>query len=419
MHSDVAEHVESCLSCQHRKTSHRSSTLPTGHRPVTKPFQVVAVDLVEYKSKSEGNRFNLSAIDHLTLFLISIPIKSKEAAVVVRDLIDRVFSVFGPPETLHSDQGKEFQNQLVKELQSVFGYKKTRTAAYRPQGNSVLERVHSTVHNMLAMYSNLACDNWAELLPFVPLAHNTAYSKTLEETPHYLVFGRAGTLPVELILGVPSTDAPQSQLDYSRRTVENLQLAYELARRNLKERADRQAVENETCFKMGDRVLLHRPYHETDGPNPKLVSPWHGPYTVRAKLSPVIYRVSKPNEPTEITVHLGRMKRFVQPKSSPVPDFEALDDMFLGTTLPVPDLDGAMHTVTIGPYIIEAIDGHKRGVGAASVDNFQYHLKLQGQPTQCGVWRHYSSLPQCKEMIASYRAVVLSGNPSAFDPPGR
>ena len=95
-------------------------------------------------------------IDHLTCFLILIPIKSKEAAVVVRHLIDRVFSVFGPPETLHSDQGKEFQNQLVKELQSVFGYKKTRTAAYRSQGNSVLERVYSTVHNMLAMYSNLA-----------------------------------------------------------------------------------------------------------------------------------------------------------------------------------------------------------------------------------------------------------------------
>ena len=64
------------------------------------------------------------------------------------------------------------------------------------------------------------------------------------------------------------------------------------------------------------------------------------------------------------------MKRFVEPKSSSAPDFEALDDMFLGTTLPVPDLDGSMHSVTIGPYVIEAIDGHKRGVGVASVDNF-------------------------------------------------
>lgn len=36
--------------------------------------------------------------------------------------------------------------------QSVFGYKKTRTAAYYcPQGNSVLERVHSTVHNCWLM----------------------------------------------------------------------------------------------------------------------------------------------------------------------------------------------------------------------------------------------------------------------------
>ena len=114
MHSDVAEHVESCLPCQRRKTSHRSPTLPIGHRPVTRPFQVVAVDLVEYKSMSEGNRFILSVIDHLTRFLILIPIKSMEAAAVDRHLVDRVFSVFGPLETLNSDQGKEFQNQLGK-----------------------------------------------------------------------------------------------------------------------------------------------------------------------------------------------------------------------------------------------------------------------------------------------------------------
>ena len=114
MHSDVAEHAESCLRCQHRKTSHRPPTLPTRHRPVTKPFPVVAVDLVEYKSKSEGYRFILSVIDHLTRFLLLIPIKSKEAAIDVRHLIDRVFLVFGPRETLHSDQGKEFEKQLVK-----------------------------------------------------------------------------------------------------------------------------------------------------------------------------------------------------------------------------------------------------------------------------------------------------------------
>ena len=181
--------------------------------------------------------------------------------------------MFGPPETLHSDQGKKFENELVKELPSVFGYKKTRTAAFRLQENFVLEHVHSTVHNILAMYSNLSFDNWAELLPLVQLAHNTAYFTTLQETPHFLMFERAAVLPVDLFFGVPSTSKPQSQLDYSKQTVENLQFAYELARRNLKERADKQTVANEALsfpsFKSGEQVLIRGPYSEADGPNPK------------------------------------------------------------------------------------------------------------------------------------------------------
>ena len=104
----------------------------------------------------------------------------------------------------------------------------------------------------------------------------------------------------------------KNQPDYSKQTVENLQLAYELACRNLRERADKQAVVNETLsfpsFKTGEQVLIHRPYNEADGPNPKLISHWRGPYTVRAQKSPVIYRVTKDGNPSEITVHLGRMK---------------------------------------------------------------------------------------------------------------
>ena len=136
-------------------------------------------------------------------------------------------------------------------------------------------------------------------MPFVQLAHNTAYSTTLQETPHFLLFGRAAVQRVDLILGVPSFSAPETHLGYSKQTAENLQLAHELARRSLKERADKQAVVNETLsfstFKTGDKVLIHRPYNEADGPNPKLINPWRGPYTVRSQLSPVIYRFTKNN----------------------------------------------------------------------------------------------------------------------------
>ena len=135
------------------------------------------------------------------------------------------------------------------------------------------------------------------------LAHNTAYSKTLEETPHYLVFGRAATLPVELILEVPSTDAPQCQLDYSRRTVENLQLAYELARRNLQERADKQTVENNKLsfpsFKTGDQVLLHRARTmELTAPTPSslVLGMVHTPSELNSLLSSIVFQ-NRTNRP--------------------------------------------------------------------------------------------------------------------------
>ena len=159
MSTDVRTHIEACLSCQHRKLSHRLPKLALGHRSVTRAFQCVAVDLVENKRLSQGNRFILCVIVHLTLFAVSMPIEDKAARTIVRHLLERAFSVFGPPETLHSNQFKELDNVLVKELTSVFGYKKTSTTAFRPQGKSVYERVHSTVHNMLAMYSNLSFAN--------------------------------------------------------------------------------------------------------------------------------------------------------------------------------------------------------------------------------------------------------------------
>ena len=87
----------------------------------------------------------------MTRFLVLVAISDKSAATIARVVVERVFSVFSAPETLHSDQGSEFENEVVKELQSVFTFKMTRTSAYRPQGNSVLERVHSTLDNILAV----------------------------------------------------------------------------------------------------------------------------------------------------------------------------------------------------------------------------------------------------------------------------
>ena len=80
----------------------------------------------------------------------------------------------------------------------------------------------------------------------------------------------------------------------------------------------------------------------------------------------------------------------------------------------MPDLGGSLSKVMIGAFTVEGIDRHQRGVGAASLTKFQYNLKLQGYPTQMGIWRHVNAIPQCREIIVPYRAAVLTTDPSAF-----
>ena len=115
-------------------------------------------------------------MDHVTRFAVLLRVRKKTAETVANAIIERIISIFGPPETLHFDQGPEFVNKVIYQLQQILGYKKTRTTPYRPQGNSVSERLQSTMHSMLAMHIVIDQSNWVTLLPFVQLAHTTSFS---------------------------------------------------------------------------------------------------------------------------------------------------------------------------------------------------------------------------------------------------
>ena len=348
-------------------------------------------------------------MDHLTRFAVLTPIPNKSAETVASVLIEKIISIFGPPEMLHSDQGTEFENKIIHQLQSVLGYQKTRTTPYRPQGNSVSERVHSTMHAMLSMHSSMERDNWAELLPMVQLAYNTSFNKTMHETPFFLMFGRQARLPVDVILGIPHVGSSSDTEMFTKTTRENLQTAYELARQNLSERAAKQAAHNDKLpqfpvFQPGQRVLLYKPYHDSDGPNPKLLLPWRGPYTICSQLSPVVYRVKRPNEERELSVHLAHLKQYHTRQTPPAPQFDKLAEYFLGKRIPLPATEDTVDQPRIERYIVEKVVSHKSGRGRKSPHNYAYRLRLKGYGPESDLVYRAEEIPQCREMISAYRA---------------
>ena len=66
---------------------------------------------------------------------------------------------FGLPEMIHSDQGQAFESLLLHQTLEAFGIKKSRTLAYHPQGDGMVERFNRSLLQMLRTYAERE-DDW-------------------------------------------------------------------------------------------------------------------------------------------------------------------------------------------------------------------------------------------------------------------
>lgn len=95
------------------------------------------------------------------------------------------------------------------------------------------------------------------------------------------MLGRQAHLLVDIIVGLSHLGHNVDTHDFMAKTQDSLLVAFAIARRHLAERSDKQHRVNQTLgsyplFKPGQEVLLYKPHHGMDGPNPKLLCPWRG-----------------------------------------------------------------------------------------------------------------------------------------------
>ncbi|MCP3662775.1 MAG: transposase family protein [Gammaproteobacteria bacterium] len=112
--------------------------------------------------------------------------KSKQSEEVIQALLERYISRFGCPLVIHSDNGKEFTNQLSAKLLARLEVAHTFTPAYNPQSNNV-ERFHRTLRDHYWMWTARKEMDWARQLPCLELAYNSKVNEATGLTP-FLVF---------------------------------------------------------------------------------------------------------------------------------------------------------------------------------------------------------------------------------------
>ena len=117
------------------------------------------------------------------------------------------------PQILHSDQGTNFESNLIKSICDLMGIQKTRSTAYQLQGDGQIERQNGTLQGILSAFVSEHPDTLDLHIDQAVFAYNTSRHESTGFSPYELVFGRVARMPVEIDLGVPLRD-PRCQLDY-------------------------------------------------------------------------------------------------------------------------------------------------------------------------------------------------------------
>ena len=117
MTTEVRQVMRTCEVCQAAKQGGNKAAGGRQRLFAGRPWQKVAVDLVgPMPETSRGNKWILVLMDHFTRWQDAIPLTEATAPVVASTLDERVFCYLGLPEQLHTDQGAQFESQLLAEL---------------------------------------------------------------------------------------------------------------------------------------------------------------------------------------------------------------------------------------------------------------------------------------------------------------
>ena len=264
MSTDIDNYCRQCNRCILAKEGKKCRTT-MGTLQAKRPLDVIAMDFTLLEPGTNHVENVLVMTDVFTKYTQAFPTRDQKARTVARVLVKEWFVRFGVPRRLHSDQGRNFESEVVRELCNMYGIKKSRTTPYHPEGNAQCERFNRTLHDRLRTLPPDKKSKWPEYLPELVYAYNATPHSSTGYSPYYLFFGREPKLPVDHLLGLEEEDSDDDEIEstddwvasHYRRLQQAFQLASERSEKEALRRKTRNDIKaNDTGLTVGARVFL-------------------------------------------------------------------------------------------------------------------------------------------------------------------
>ena len=144
--------------------------------------------------------------DHFAHYAQAIITSSQTAKCTAQNLWDKFIVHYELPEKILTDQGHNFESDLLKELCELAEIRKIRTSGYHPQTNEQCKHFNATLINMLQTLPEKPKCTWREQVPTLVHAYNCARNNVTDFSLYYLMFGWKPHLPIDTLFGTNTAD---------------------------------------------------------------------------------------------------------------------------------------------------------------------------------------------------------------------
>ena len=192
----VRKYIRTCDNCQRNKPIRQK---PFGKmrndKAPSRPWQQLTMDFVDMPETQDAvnrSKWNqvLIVVDKFSKQTILIPArKDLTAREVYHILWDKIFAIFGLPETILTDMDKIFRSKEWIQLMEDLGIEQLLSTAHHQQTDGQSERKIQEFQAYLRGYLDYEQLNWTILLPIAQYAMNDTESATTKITPNFAVFG--------------------------------------------------------------------------------------------------------------------------------------------------------------------------------------------------------------------------------------